>query len=367
METLGIVGLPNSGKSTLFNALTGMTVDVGAHPFTTTGSNVGVAQVPDQRLQTLSKLSQSQKTMPAGLNVTDIAGLVAGAASGEGLGNRFLAQIRDVDAILFCLRAFVDDSVVYAIDPPDPLVDLETLETELCIADLDTVEARLPKTRKSSTADAKLVPFVKAMEAAVAALGEGIPIYRSNLTDDEKRVLHDLFLLTNKNALYVVNVGEDDLGAERQGVIEKKFIDAVGGTVDAGQVAAVCVELEAEIAQIGDESEREELLASYGVEEPALARVARAAYYALGKEAFFTTGEKETRAWTIPAGATAKTAAGAIHSDLERGFIRAEVIAYDDAVAAGGWDEAKKAGHMRLEGKDYVVKDGDVLVIRFNV
>lgn len=362
MERLGIVGLANSGKSALFNALTGMHVDVAAHPYTTTDTNVGVAHVPDERLDTLAKIAHSRKVVHASLNLIDIAGLASGASGGVGLGNKFLAQIREVDAILFVLRAFCDPNVIYEVDPPDPAADLEILETELCLADIESVESRLPKVHKTAQANVSHKPLLVALEAAREVLADGVALYRAGLDDSVTAALHDLFLLTNKTVLYVVNIGEGDLG--RQAEIESSLREVAGPDAD---IAALCISLEAEVAELEDPRERSDLLASYGVTEAALGRVASAAYHALGKRTFLTTGEKESRAWTIRAGDSASAAAGVIHSDFERGFIRAEVVAYDELVTAGGWDEARKAGLARLEGKDYVVCDGDVVEFRFNV
>lgn len=364
MERLGIVGLANSGKSALFAALTGLDVEVAPHPFSTQGHNVGTAAVPDPRLDTLARLSASKKVVAAQLNVIDIGGLAAGSSAGEGLGNQMLGQIREVDAILFVLRAFADAGVPYDVDPPDPDEDLGILEMELCLADLQTVESRLPKLRKSAMSDAKAKPLVDLLDRVAGLLGDGVPLYRGGLTDDERAALYDLWLLTNKKALYLVNVGEDGL-AGADAVVER-FVTA-HDTVAAEDVLVVCVSLEQEVAEVEDPAERAELLESYGVVEAAVGRVARAAHHALGKRTFFTTGDKESRAWTIRHGDRAPHAAGAIHSDFERGFIRAEVATYEDVVDAGGWDDAKRAGVVRLEGKDYVVADGDVMVFRFNV
>ncbi len=341
-----------------------MGVEVAARPFTTTGTNVGVAQVPDDRLTTLGELSKSAKIVPAGLNVTDIAGLVSGAADGEGLGNQFLAQIRESDAILFVLREFDDSGVVYATDPVDAASDLDVLETELCLTDLESLEKRLPKAKKGAQGDDVKKKLIASIDSAIDVLGNGTPLYRSDLKSDDLERLRDEFLLTNKPVLYVINIDESALGAELE-VIDH-FREEAGISSDA-TIAAMCVELEAEIAEVEDPDERQELIESFGIGEPALPRVAHAAYRALGKRTFLTTGEKESRAWTIPDGANAREAAGAIHSDLERGFIRAEVADYEAVVEAGGWDEARKAGVIRLEGKDYIVSDGDVIVIRFNI
>ena len=250
----------------------------------------------------------------------------------------------------------------YAVEPPDPAADLGTLETELCLADLEAIETRIERTRKAAVADRSKAPVAAAMEAALVPLGEGVPLYRAGLGADTLAPLGDLFLLTHKPVLYVVNIGEGDLGREAD--VEAALRKTAG---NAAEVVAVCVALEAEAAHVADPAERVELLESFGIAEPALPRVAHAAYRALGKLSFLTTGPKESRAWTVRAGDTVRRAAGVIHSDLERGFIRAEVATFDDVVAAGGWDEAKKENKVRLEGKDYVVADGDVVVVRFNV
>lgn len=346
----------------MFNALTSMGVDVGVAPFTTTGSNIGTAQVPDGRLEHLAQLSDSAKVVPAGLHVVDIAGLVSGASGGEGLGNQFLAQIREADALSFVLRAFDDPAVTYATEPSDPAADLEVLETELCLTDLESIETRLPKAQKKAESEKSGTAEVAAMSAAAEVLGDGVPLYRSALSAEQRMALRDQFLLTDKLVLYLVNIGEDQISEADE--IEAALRKVVG---EDATVATLCGALEAEIAELDDAGERADLLGSYGLAEPAIGRVARAAYQALGKRTFLTTGEKESRAWTIPAGATAKQAAGVIHSDFERGFIRAEIASYDEVVAAGGWDEARKCGTARLEGKDYVVADGDVVEFRFNV
>lgn len=358
MERLGLVGLPNAGKTSLFNALTGADAPVAAHPFTTTETSVAVAPVPDARLTALAAMSQSRKVVHAGVEVVDIAGLVAGAASGEGLGNRFLAGIREVDALCLVLRAFADDEVV---GEHDPLAALETLELELVLADLATLDTQLDKRRKAARADKSLAAEVAALEAAHAVLAEGVPLYRAALDAEQAPLRAGLFLLTDKPVLAVVNVGEDDVADA--GAVAKPVADALA---DHGEVLAVSVRLEAEAAQL-DPGERAELLEGLGLGEGAVARVAAAAYHLLGRRVFFTTGDKESRAWSFRAGATAPQCAGVIHSDLQRGFIRAEVIHWDELLAIGSWAGAKAQGKIRLEGKDYHVADGDVLEIRFNV
>ena len=357
MEQIGLVGPPNSGKSSLFNALTGGSVPVAAHPFTTTESSVGVAHVPDARLARLAEMSKSQKVVEASVEVVDIAGLVAGAERGEGLGNRFLAGIREVDALCFVLRAFEDDSV---LGDTDPVAALETLELELVLADLASVEAQLTRAKKASRTNAALAGTTEAMDKLQAVLSAGTPIYRSSLTAEERHALAPMFLLTNKPVFAVVNLGEDQIG---DGALVQPVAAALG---DGSIVLGVCVQLEAETARL-EPGERAELLEGYGLGEGALPRVARALFDAVGRWTFLTTGDKESRAWTFRAGAKAHECAGVIHSDLQRGFIRAEVIHWDELLELGSWSAARQAGKLRLEGKEYEVKDGDVLDIRFNV
>ena len=358
MERLGIVGLPNAGKSALFNALTGGSAPVAAHPFSTTETNVGVAQVPDHRLLALSEMSKSRKTVHTTVEFVDIAGLVAGASSGEGLGNRFLAGIREVDAICLVLRAFVDENVVGG---SDPLEDLQVLELELVLADAATVENQVEKRRKAARSDKSLLGEVAALDAALPVLQGGTPIYRSSLDAETRAALKPFFLLTNKPILAVVNLGEDQ--AAEADTIVKPVAEELG---DVSEVLGVSVQLESEAAQMEGE-ERTELLEGLGLGEGALPRVARAAYHLLGRRTFLTTGDKESRAWTFRAGAKAPECAGVIHSDLQRGFIRAEVIHWDELLKLGSWSAAKDVGKLRVEGKDYEVVDGDVLEIRFNV
>ena len=356
MERLGIVGLPNAGKSSLFNALTGGSAVVAPHPFSTTETNVGVAHVPDHRLTALAEMSKSRKVVAATVEFVDIAGLVAGAASGEGLGNRFLAGIREVDAVCLVLRSFVDPNVPGGTDPVE---DLAVLELELVLADADTVEHQLDRRRRAAkSGERQAAAEVAALEAALAVLHAGTPIWRSSLSADQRADLRPFFLLTNKGVLAVVNLGEDQL-ADADAIVAKV-------TLGGAQVLGVCVQLEAEAAQLPD-SERAELLEGLGLGEGALPRVAQAAYAILGRRTFLTTGDKESRAWTFRAGAKAPECAGVIHSDLQRGFIRAEVIRWDELLALGSWHAAKEAGKLRVEGKDYEVVDGDVLEIRFNV
>ncbi len=358
MERIGIVGLPNAGKSALFNALTGGSVPVAAHPFSTTETHVGIAHVPDHRLDALSDMSESKKKVNATVELVDIAGLVAGSASGEGLGNRFLAGIREADAICFVLRAFEDPNVVGDADPVD---DLGVLELELVLADATSIENQLEKRRKQSRLDKSLLSSVAAADAALEVLHAGTPLYRSSLDRDQREVLKEFFLLTNKPLLAVVNLGEDQLG-EADALVQP-VADQLGA---AGEVLGVSVQLEAETAQL-PAGERAELLEGLGLGEGALPRIARSAYGLLGRRTFLTTGDKESRAWTFRAGAKAPECAGVIHSDLQRGFIRSDVIRWDELLSYGSMAKAREAGKVRVEGKDYEVVDGDVLEIRFNV
>jgi len=358
MDRIGLVGLPNAGKSSLFNALTGASVPVAPHRFTTTESSVGVAHVPDHRLYALAEMSKSKKIVEAGVEVIDIAGLVAGSDHGEGLGNRFLGVIREVDALCLVLRAFSDDSVE---GEDDPVASLGVLELELVLADLSSVESALERAKRPSrgAATTSTVPLA-VLERAHEMLGSGMPLYRSGLPATTREALAPLFLLTNKPFFAVVNLGEEHL--EDQGPVAAVAAELGEGAI----VLGLSVRLECEAAQLTTE-ERAELLEGLGLGEGALARVARALFDAVGRWTFLTTGDKESRAWTFRAGARAPECAGVIHSDLERGFIRAEVIAWDELLALGSWSAARAAGKLRLEGKDYEVVDGDVLDIRFNV
>jgi ribosome-binding ATPase len=358
MERLGIVGMPNSGKSSLFNALTGGSAVVAAHPFSTTETTVGVARVPDERLDRLAAMSASRKVVHATVEFVDIAGLVAGSASGEGLGNRFLAGIREADALCLVLRAFEDPNVA---GDTDPVSDLGVLELELVLSDAATVDSQIDKRRKAAKSDKSLLGEVAALEQAKEQLDGGVPLYRAPIGAEERQLLRSFFLLTNKPVLAVVNLGEDQV-ADAAAIVEG--VETELGAY--GDVLGVSVELEAEAAEL-DPKERAELLEGLGLGEGALPRVARAAYHLLGRRTFLTTGDKESRAWTFRAGAKAPECAGVIHSDLQRGFIRAEVIHWDELLELGSWNAAKDVGRLRVEGKEYEVVDGDVLEIRFNV
>ncbi|MCU1454047.1 MAG: GTP-binding protein [Acidimicrobiales bacterium] len=358
MERFGFVGLPNSGKSSLYNALAGGGALAAPYAFATTEPNVGVAKVPDQRLDRLAAMSSSKKVVPASVQFVDIGGLVEGASTGEGLGNKFLAHIREVDAIVYLLRAFVDDDVP---GPSDPLDCLRVVELELALADLETIEGRVEKRRKAAKQDKSLQDTVVALEAAYALLSAGTPIYRGNLTPEQRRLLREEFLLTNKPVLALVNVGEDDLDRVAE------IVAPVGAELGSqAEVIGMCVQLEAEAAQFEGE-ERLEMLDALGLGEGGLERFIHTAYELLGLRTFLTTGEKESRAWTFRAGSKAPQAAGRIHTDFERGFIKAEVIHWDELLEIGSWSKARDVGKIRIEGKDYEVVDGDVLEFRFNV
>ena len=359
MERFGFVGLPNAGKSSLFNALSGGGALAAPYPFATKDPNVGAARVPDQRLNALAEMSKSRNVVPAQVEFLDIGGLVEGASKGEGLGNKFLAGIREVDAIVFVLRAFENPDVV---GPPDPLEHLRTVEIELTLSDLERVEQQLPKKQKAAKQDKSLVDEVAALEAALAVLAEGTPLYRSSLDAKQREALRPSFLLTNKPVLCIVNVGEDDV--ENIDVKAKPVIDEMEGSAE---VLGMCVQLEAEAALLDTEEDRREMLEALGLGDGALPRFLRTAYHLLGRRTFFTTGEKESRAWTFRAGAKAPECAGEIHSDMERGFIRAEVIHWDELLQHGSWSKARDVGKLRVEGKEYEVQDGDVMEIRFNV
>lgn len=360
MEHLGLVGLPNAGKSSLFNALTGAGVPVAPHPFSTSETSVGVAPLPDHRLDALAELSHSKKVVRAGFEVVDIAGLVAGSSTGEGMGNRFLAGIREVDALILVLRAFPDDQVA---GDDDPVEALGTLELELVLADVASLSGQVERRRKQARlkADKAMALEADAMEAALNELEAGTPLWRSGLDAETRARLHDAFLLTDKRLLAVVNLGEDQL-VDADNVLQPVRDELAG----AGEVLGVCVQLEAEAALLPPD-ERTELLEGLGLGEGVVPRVAQSCFRLLDRRTFFTTGDKESRAWVFRAGAKAPECAGVIHSDLQRGFIRAEVVHWDELLDCGGWNEAKAAGRLRVEGKDYEVHDGDVLEIRFNV
>ena len=358
----GIVGLPNVGKSTLFNALTKSGISAENYPFCTIDPNVGVVPLPDDRLDVIAGIVRPANVIPTTMQFVDIAGLVAGASKGEGLGNKFLANIRETDAIAHVVRCFENDDVVHVAGRVDPLGDIEVIDTELALADMETVGKALDKaTKQSKTGDKSQLARKALLERVSAHLDQGLPVRAMDLGVEERTELRELFLLTAKPTMYIANVAED--GFEDNPLLERIRAHAAE---EGAIVVPVCAAIEADIVEL-DEAERAEFMADLGLEEPGLNRVVRAGYRLLGLETYFTAGPKEARAWTIPAGATAPQAAGVIHSDFERGFIRAEVIAYDDFVPCKGEQGAKEAGKLRSEGKEYIVKDGDVVHFRFNV
>jgi len=359
----GIVGLPNVGKSTLFNALTKAGIAAENYPFCTIEPNVGIVEVPDPRLKALADIVKPQKVIPAAVEFVDIAGLVAGASKGEGLGNKFLANIRETDAIAHVVRCFEDPNVVHVAGKVDPVSDIETINTELALADLATVEKQLSKNAKLAKAggDKEAQRLVAVLEKVQTVLDQGRPARSLDLAKEELAVIKPLFLLTMKPTMYVANVSE-------HGFKDNPMLARVEDYArqEKSPVVAISAAMEAEIADLSDE-DKKVFLEDMGMQEPGLDRVIRAGYALLGLQTYFTAGEKEVRAWTVPVGATAPQAAGVIHTDFEHGFIRAEVTAYEDFVRLKGEHGAKEAGKLRLEGKEYVVHDGDVMHFRFNV
>lgn len=362
---IGIVGLPNVGKSTLFNAITKAGAECANYPFCTIEPNVGVVAVPDERLEKLAEMENPEKVTPATIEFVDIAGLVKGASRGEGLGNKFLAHIREVDAIAHVVRCFEDPNVVHVDGNIDPIRDIETINLELIFSDLEVLEHRIERVQKQAKSkDKQAVVELALLEKIKEGLEQNKPVRNMDFSEDEKVILKNVFLLTSKPVIYVANVSEDDLlsGEENEHVKKlREYAEAEGS-----EVIAISAKIEAELAELS-EDEKKELLAEYGLSEPGLDKLIKAGYRLLGLITFLTAGPKEVRAWTINLGTKAPQAAGKIHSDFERGFIRAEVVHYDDLIACGSQLAAREKGLLRSEGKEYVMKDGDVVVFRFNV
>jgi GTP-binding protein YchF len=364
MLTLGIVGLPNVGKSTLFNALTNASALVANYPFATIEPNTGVVEVPDERIDAIAKFVNPERTMPATVQFVDIAGLVKGASQGEGLGNQFLANIREVDAIVHVVRCFADDDIQHVMGDVDPVRDREIIDIELALSDLAVVEKRLDKSRRTAkTGDADAKAEVALLERLYEALADGRMARTVEPTDSEVVMYTHFNLLTAKPVLFAANVREDELVDGNDSVVKLK--DSLSGSGEDAGVVVFSAKVEAELAEL-DAADRTEFLEALGVKESGLDRLARAAYQLLGLQSYFTAGEKEVRAWTVRCGAKAPEAAGVIHSDFEKGFIRAETVAFADFVRLEGWKSAREEGLSRAEGKEYVVQDGDVMLFRFN-
>lgn len=363
---LGIVGLPNVGKSTLFNAITKAGAEAANYPFCTIEPNVGVVEVPDERLGKLSEMYKPEKITPAVIEFFDIAGLVKGASKGEGLGNKFLSHIREVEAIVHVVRCFEDGNIVHVDGSVDPLRDIETINLELIFSDMDALEKRMDKNKKAArSGDRKAQDEFTFMEKLYKHLEEGKLARNFDMTEDEKELARGYFLLTTKPVIYAANLSEDDL---LNGYGDNEYVKKLSeyAAAEGSEVIPICAKVEEEISQLEPE-EKYEFLKDYGLEEPGLNRLIKASYHLLGLISFLTAGPTEVRAWTIKNGTKAPQAAGKIHSDIERGFIRAEVIYYDDLIKCGSEAHAKEKGLMRSEGKEYIMKDGDVVLFRFNV
>ena len=361
---IGIVGLPNVGKSTMFNSITNAGAECANYPFCTIEPNVGVVAVPDERLEKLTEMYHPEKTTPAVIEFVDIAGLVKGASKGEGLGNKFLSHIREVDSIVEVVRCFEDSNIVHVDGSVDPLRDIETINLELIFADMETVDKRLERAKKNLKADKKYKFEIDTLEKIKKTLEEGKSARTLELTDEEKEVIKDAFLLTMKPILYIANISEDEINNADDNENVKKVREYAKR--ENAEVIPLCVRLEEELSTL-DKEDKIEMLHDLGLEESGLDKVIKASYKLLGLMSFLTAGEPEVRAWTIKIGTKAPQAAGKIHSDIERGFIRAEVVSYDDLMREGSMNAVKEKGLMRLEGKDYIMQDGDIVLFRFNV